>query len=72
MSFSKSLARLIPEDDDIDLIEFMKFRQERDEISNDEIDYERAEECGLARSQGNGSGGLRARGQREDAVGLML
>ena len=44
MSFSKSLARLIPEDDDIDLIEFMKFRQERDEISDDEIDYERAEE----------------------------
>ena len=28
--------------------------------------------CGLARSQGNGSGGLRARGQREDAVGLKL
>ena len=44
MSFSKSLARLMPEDDDIDLIEFMKFRQERDEISDDEIDYERAEE----------------------------
>ena len=44
MSFSKSLVRLIPEDDDIDLIEFMKFRQERDEISDDEIDYERAEE----------------------------
>ena len=28
--------------------------------------------CGLARSQGNGGGGLRARGQREDAVGLKL
>ena len=28
--------------------------------------------CGLARSQGNGSGGLRARGQRGGAVGLKL
>ena len=28
--------------------------------------------CGLARSQGNGSGGLTARGQREDAVRLKL
>ena len=28
--------------------------------------------CGLARSLGNESGGLRARGQREDAVGLKL
>ena len=44
MSLSKSLCHLIPDDYDLDLMEFMKFRQDRDELSEDERDYEREEE----------------------------
>lgn len=44
MPLNSSLFTVFDEDDELDLIEFLKFREDCGELSDDEIDYEREEE----------------------------
>ena len=44
MSLTRILSTIYEGDDDIDLLELMQFEKNRDDISDDERDYERQDE----------------------------